>query len=277
MRQVKERTGCDIIHAAHWWNTGNPPTPTGNYKVDGAVLSSEAWHAFGYAWNEGELPVMTMDMAAKDNFICTMPLIADGKKLTLYPDAWIKRKTSRPASGFDAAGLWHLVLFDSATPWEVQDYMLGLGCVSAMMWDGGGSTKAITPDWTEDAARVLQNYMCVWLAKGGESQETEDEETEGKMKIYLSPSSQSANAYADGGTTEQEQCNRIAEAARTALERCGFAVKKAPEGQAYAKNIAESNEWGADLHIPIHTNAGGGHGPIVFVYGITPERLKYAR
>ena len=76
------------------------------------------------------------------------------------------------------------------------------------------------------------------------------------MKIYLSPSSQSHNAYAAGNTTEQAQCNRIAAAAKTALERNGYTVKKAPEGQSYTKNVAESNAWGADIHMPIHTNAG---------------------
>lgn len=77
------------------------------------------------------------------------------------------------------------------------------------------------------------------------------------LKIYLSPSSQPGNAYSAQGTNEQRQCNRIAEAAKTALERNGYIVKKAPEGQGYVKNVAESNAWGADIHMPIHTNAGG--------------------
>lgn len=77
------------------------------------------------------------------------------------------------------------------------------------------------------------------------------------MKIYLSPSAQPHNAYAVGNTTEQVQCNRIATAAKKALERNGYTVKKAPEGQSYVKNVAESNAWGADIHMPIHTNAGG--------------------
>lgn len=43
-------------------------------------------------------------------------------------------------------------------------------------------------------------------------------------KIYLSPSSQINNVYAYGNTNEMVQCNKIAEAAKTALERCGFVV-----------------------------------------------------
>ena len=77
------------------------------------------------------------------------------------------------------------------------------------------------------------------------------------LKIYLSPSSQGSNAYSVQGTNEQRQCNRIAEAAKAALERNGYIVKKAPEGQSYVQNVAESNAWGANIHMPIHTNAGG--------------------
>ena len=87
------------------------------------------------------------------------------------------------------------------------------------------------------------------------------------MKIYLSPSMQVHNAYAWGNTNERVQCSRIAEAAERALERNGFEVKKAPEGQSMEKNVQESNSWKADLHVPIHTNAGGGEGTLVMIYG----------
>ena len=95
-------------------------------------------------------------------------------------------------------------------------------------------------------------------------------------KIYLSPSNQEGNMYAYGNTSEMEQCNRIADAAKAALERCGFEVKKALKGQAMRTSIAESNTWGADLHIPIHTNAGGGQGTVVFVYNKNTTNMKFA-
>lgn len=95
-------------------------------------------------------------------------------------------------------------------------------------------------------------------------------------KIYLSPSNQSGNKYAYGNTNEMEQCNRIADAAKEALERCGFTVKKAPKGQDMNKSISESNSWGADLHMPIHTNAGGGNGTMCMVYKKASENLKFA-
>lgn len=84
------------------------------------------------------------------------------------------------------------------------------------------------------------------------------------MKVYISPSMQKYNAYAAGGTTEAEQCHRIGEYAAKAMERCGIEVKLAPASQTAEQNVAESNAWGADYHICIHTNAGGGRDVVVF-------------
>ena len=95
-------------------------------------------------------------------------------------------------------------------------------------------------------------------------------------KIYLSPSNQNANTYSYGSTNEMEQCNRIAECAEKHLLRNGYEVKRALKGQDMNKSISESNAWGADLHIPIHTNAGGGKGALVMVYSKETNNIKYA-
>ena len=76
-------------------------------------------------------------------------------------------------------------------------------------------------------------------------------------KIYLSPSSQPANTYAGLSTNEQEVCRDIARELATALKRCGFEVKCGDYGTMYDR-VKESNEWKADLHMPIHTNAFDG-------------------
>lgn len=43
------------------------------------------------------------------------------------------------------------------------------------------------------------------------------------------------------------------------------------------ERVRESNAWGADVHVCIHTNAGGGRGCVVFVASKSPERMKYAQ
>ena len=78
-------------------------------------------------------------------------------------------------------------------------------------------------------------------------------------KIYISPSDQTKNLYAVGNTNEAEQCRKIALALVDALERCGFQAKTnvSPSASMYDR-VKESNAWGADAHIPVHTNAYNG-------------------
>lgn len=76
-------------------------------------------------------------------------------------------------------------------------------------------------------------------------------------KVYLSPSNQTDNRYAYGNTTEAEQCSRIAEACCAALERSGVTVKLGHMPSMQEK-VRESDAFGAELHVPIHTNAFNG-------------------
>ena len=77
------------------------------------------------------------------------------------------------------------------------------------------------------------------------------------IKIYLSPSNQNANTYATGNTNEMAQCDKIAAATAKALDRCGFEVMVAKSGTLMQKRCPESDKFGADIHMPIHTNASG--------------------
>ena len=95
-------------------------------------------------------------------------------------------------------------------------------------------------------------------------------------KIYLSPSSQSENSYKTGGTNEQTQCRKIAEACAVYLKKAGFEVKCANYGTMYTRT-SESNGWGADLHVPIHTNAFNGKitgGTQIYLNSLTGEHKK---
>ena len=76
-------------------------------------------------------------------------------------------------------------------------------------------------------------------------------------KVYISPSNQTENRYAYGNTNEAEQCGRIAEASRKALERSGVEVMVGHMPSMQEK-VRASDAFGADLHVPIHTNAFNG-------------------
>ena len=96
-----------------------------------------------------------------------------------------------------------------------------------------------------------------------------------KKKVYVSPSSQTDNKYAKGNTTEAIQCRKIAVALVAALERCGFDAMTNLTGDMY-KRVAESNKYGADLHLPIHTNAHNKKvmGTRLFSYDLKGEGYK---
>lgn len=96
------------------------------------------------------------------------------------------------------------------------------------------------------------------------------------MKIYLSPSDQKDNKYSYGNTTEAAVCDKIAKAAELALKRNGYEVKRGSIEKNYTERIKESNDWGADVHQPIHTNAGGGDGTLVMCYAGCTEN-KYVK
>jgi N-acetylmuramoyl-L-alanine amidase len=94
-------------------------------------------------------------------------------------------------------------------------------------------------------------------------------------KIYLSPSEQPENVYAYGNTNEKVQCRKIAAVVEEALKRNGFEVINATATSLSAR-CAEANKWGANLYVPIHTNAFNGKvsGTRIFCYSMSGESYK---
>ena len=270
-----------IVTNGHWYNT-KTLAPVGNYKVGGKIISQQYDHALNLVWSGDARPVWSWDMN-EDNAIGTIPVLVGGVRQNVSgQDAGVKRSTLRTWWGFDGEGQCTVeVTTRNYTLDGIIDRMQSLGIVDGVVLDGGGSSQCYDGTTHQRGdGRWLFSFLLLWFADDGgtEDDDTDDDKEEAAgMKIYLSPSAQPANNYAAGDTNEQVQCNRIAEAAKSALERCGFAVRKAPEGQGYKENVDESNAWGADLHIPIHTNAGGGAGTVVFVHGGTAKQMQYAK
>lgn len=96
-------------------------------------------------------------------------------------------------------------------------------------------------------------------------------------KIYISPSNQNFNVYATGGTNEKVQCHKIAKACVNYLKKAGFNVMCTYDDDMY-KRVNESNAFGADMHVAIHTNATAKHnvtgGTQILLYSVDGERKK---
>ena len=96
-------------------------------------------------------------------------------------------------------------------------------------------------------------------------------------KIYISPSNQVGNIYATGDTNEKEQCHKIAKYCVSYLKKKGFSVMCTYNLDMYER-VRESNSFGADLHVAIHTNATAKHnvtgGTQILLYNLKGERKK---
>lgn len=96
------------------------------------------------------------------------------------------------------------------------------------------------------------------------------------MKVYISPSQQSKNIYADGYFTEQEVMHSLARHIQSYLNIFGYEVKAAAI-QTMRDNINEANRWGADVYISIHSNAFNGKGDGTLALYTSEEGKKLAQ
>ncbi len=96
--------------------------------------------------------------------------------------------------------------------------------------------------------------------------------------VYLSPSGQFENRYAAGNTTEGIQMYRIAEEVKRILLNEGYRVFVAKKDLHYRQRPDQANHMGADLYVPIHSNAGGNvTGTYVFYNETIPGCTEFSR
>lgn len=142
-------------------------------KVDGRTLHTENWSDWGYGWEHGVLTMDTsVNIARHRNFITCLALIREGIPIVplSYPTA-MGGVRGRTAIGVTADGRtipWCTLdgSAEACTPEQLRDKMLALGCVSALMLDGGISSRGIFPNGVIPAnpnRPYLHNYLVLWL------------------------------------------------------------------------------------------------------------------
>jgi len=98
-------------------------------------------------------------------------------------------------------------------------------------------------------------------------------------KIYISPSTQEANKGVSPFRNEEKEMNGIADLLIPLLLEDGrfLVARNSPDMDPY-QCAKDSNQFGANIHLAIHSNAGGGEGTEVFAYGpnTNSERLAKA-
>jgi len=97
-------------------------------------------------------------------------------------------------------------------------------------------------------------------------------------RIYVSPSSQEHNTGIAPFTVEEQEMNKIADILIPLLNKDGrFIVKRNSPAWEVNQMASDSNKFEADIHVAIHSNAGGGVGTEVYAYGPGTNSEKLAK
>ena len=98
--------------------------------------------------------------------------------------------------------------------------------------------------------------------------------------IYLSPSTQEYNPY-NGGGSEEEYMNLVADAMEPYLTASGIRYVRNTPDMTAASSIVQSNNGNYDLHFAIHSNAAGNaagsvRGSEVYYYPTSEKGKRFA-
>lgn len=86
-----------------------------------------------------------------------------------------------------------------------------------------------------------------------------------KVKVYLNPSVQVNNLYVNNLGTEAGNMNDICQYMVEKLKNVEFiSLKYNLRYLSLANSIKESNDFNADIHLALHSNAGGGQGSEIY-------------
>lgn len=160
--QIKAKTGCTHIINGYLFNGSFKPV--GWTVIDGKIISRDAYQDWGISIGSDGMPKMLTDRGG--SFLSGVPLLKAGAKLHRDLTADVARPAARTAVGWLANGkvcLW----CDKAslTRDQLQNKLLGLGVVDALMLDGGGSTQGIFPGGKVVSSRKVPTLLLFWERK----------------------------------------------------------------------------------------------------------------
>lgn len=160
--QIKAKTGCTHIINGYLFNGSFKPV--GWTVIDGKIISRDAYQDWGISIGSDGMPKMLTDRGG--SFLSGVPLLKAGAKLHRDLTADVARPAARTAVGWLATGkvcLW----CDKAslTRDQLQNKLLGLGVVDALMLDGGGSTQGIFPGGKVVSSRKVPTLLLFWEQK----------------------------------------------------------------------------------------------------------------
>lgn len=170
--QIKAETGCTHIINGGLFEWSWKACPW--LRVEGKNIASANYTAWGYGFDDNGVITMTNQPEKYQNFISCVDLINPWdcvvKKILYQSDMG----GARPRTAIGQLKDGRILLYcdkTGITPEALQDVLADMGCVTAMMLDGGGSTQCIFPGGKVTSERIVHNLLCFWEEEsGGESE-----------------------------------------------------------------------------------------------------------
>ena len=157
--QIKKKFGCTHIINGYLFN--GRFVPVGWCVIDGKVISRDKYQDWGVSIGSDGKPQMLTDRGG--SFLSGVPILKAGSKLYRGLTADVARPAARTAVGWMSNGkvcLW--CDKTSLTREQLQNKLLGLGVVDALMLDGGGSTQGIFPGGKVISSRKVPTMLLFW-------------------------------------------------------------------------------------------------------------------
>ena len=263
LAEVKADSGADFIMNGGYFNmtTGKPVC---HLKADGKIYAeppaNDYWNDWGYTWNTNDirLAVIPNDSTGANHITATRILagsVGPTSKLTYGADKAGNKRRTAMALTEDS-----LILYCSdtlITPEELRDDLVGMGAVSAIMLDGGGSSQCDFGNGNIiESARRVNNYIAVWLTEEGKKLIM-------SKRVVLDPGhgvETAGKRSPDGTYLEHEFTLDMAKRIKPILAGYGVEVymtRKDEHNISDTERAEISNRLAPDLFVSLHSNAAG--------------------
>lgn len=256
LEQIRAETGADYLLNGTLYDMGTYQ-PVCHLRADGVTACQPAYTTYGYAWDE--LPALEVIPGKRQNHIAGVTMLREGKKETLRYDAALGGKRGRSAMGRTADSLVLLCAKDGSseamTPEELQDELVRLGCMDAVMLDGGGSSQCDFGGRAITSTRRVQNLILVYLRK---------EKTVKKVMLDPGHDAGNGNGSPDGTYKEHEFALDMGIRIKAILEKAGVEVSMT-RSDGSAVSLTERCRMAnairdLDLYVSLHSNAADSSG-----------------
>lgn len=283
---IKAETGCTTILNGVLFN-GDGSLCCDN-RINGVTISNDQYTYWGYGWNKDKPQIVhSSNMAQYTNYISCLCALRTGQKEPVNDNTvGIGGTRGRTAIGFKADRSFVVLCTSDSNGAmklsQVQSKMLELGCVDALILDGGGSCYLDCPTGKVDTSysRKVGNktYILIW-----------EEDMERKYKVCLDAGhgTREPNQSPDGRYLEYKMAWKLSNKIKELLlstDRFDVKLTKDSEGATptLAQRAKTANDFDADLFWSTHSNAVSGgwndkiRGLTAWIYALGGNRQRIA-